>query len=56
MANTDAPSGFTPLRHLTGGVIRANEYEIANSQADTFSYGDIVTMDASGQLDGFANN
>jgi hypothetical protein len=56
MANTNAPSGFTPLRHLTGGVIRANEYQIANSQADTFSYGDIVTMDASGQLDGFANN
>ena len=55
MANTNAPSGFTPLRHLTGGVIRANEYEIANSQADTFSYGDIVTMNSSGQLDGFAN-
>ena len=45
MASADTPHGFTPLRHLTGGVIRANEYEIANGEADSFSFGDIVQLD-----------
>jgi hypothetical protein len=31
MANADTPNGFIPLRHLTGGVIRPQEYPIANS-------------------------
>ncbi len=26
MANIDAPIGFWPVRHLTGGQIRANKY------------------------------
>ena len=37
MANTDAPQGFIPLRHLTGGVIRAQEYPIAKSWLNNFS-------------------
>tara|TARA_Y100000401_G_C8314897_1_gene221876 strand:+ start:1052 stop:1621 length:570 start_codon:yes stop_codon:yes gene_type:complete len=56
MANADTPHGFTPMRHLTGGVIRANEYEIANGEADSFSFGDIVQLDSDGFLDAFANN
>ena len=29
MANQDAPFGFRPTRHLTGGEVRTNEYAIA---------------------------
>ena len=29
MANQDAPFGFRPVRHLSGGQIRTNEYKIA---------------------------
>jgi hypothetical protein len=28
MANTDAAFGAKPVRHLTGGTIRANEWKI----------------------------
>ena len=56
MANADTPHGFTPMRHLTGGIIRANEYEIANGEADSFSFGDIVQLDSDGFLDAFANS
>ena len=28
MANVDAAFGMRPIRHLTGGQIRANEYKI----------------------------
>ena len=30
MANVDAAFGLRPVRHLTGGQIRANEYKIAS--------------------------
>jgi hypothetical protein len=39
MANTNAPQGFIPLRHLTGGVIRPQEYAIANSYAANLASG-----------------
>ena len=55
MANVDTPNGFIPLRHLTGGVIRANQYFIANSEADSFYYGDLVTLGSDGELDAYAN-
>jgi hypothetical protein len=50
MANVDAPNGFTPLRHLTGGVIRANEYPIANSYAANLASGDIVALHTDGTV------
>ena len=56
MANVDTPNGFIPLRHLTGGVIRANQYFIANSEPDSFYYGDLVTLGSDGELDAYANN
>jgi hypothetical protein len=56
MANVDTPNGFIPLRHLTGGVIRANQYFIANSEPDSFYYGDIVTLANDGEIDAYANN
>ena len=30
MANVNAPNGFTPAYHLTGGTIRSKEYRIAD--------------------------
>ena len=56
MANADTPNGFVPKRHLTGGVIRANEYLIANGKAANFFSGDIVDLGSDRFLDTFANN
>ena len=50
MANVNAPNGFVPLRHLTGGVIRASEYAIANSYAANIASGDLVTLAADGTV------
>ena len=50
MANVNAPVGFVPLRHLTGGVIRPNEYPIASGQTGSMASGDIVTLNSSGTL------
>src|SRR5210317_2042172 len=50
MANVNAPNGFTPLRHLTGGVIRPQEYPIANSYGTTIASGDLVTMTTDGTV------
>jgi hypothetical protein len=50
MANVNAPNGFVPLRHLTGGVIRANEYAIANGLAANLATGDLVTLAANGTV------
>jgi len=50
MANVDAPQGFIPLRHLTGGVIRPQEYPIANSYAANLASGDLVTMTTDGTI------
>ena len=50
MANLNAPQGFIPLRHLTGGVIRAQEYPIANSYGTTIASGDLVTLTTDGTV------
>ena len=50
MANVNAPQGFIPLRHLTGGVIRPQEYPIANGYAATLASGDLVTMTTDGTV------
>jgi len=50
MANINAPQGFIPLRHLTGGVIRPQEYAIANSYAANLASGDLVTLTTDGTV------
>lgn len=47
MANTDAPTGFRPLRHLTGGIVRfAGGYTIASAYATSIFQGDLVSLAA----------
>ena len=50
MSNLNAANGFTPLRHLTGGVIRANEYPILSAYAANIASGDLVTLNANGTV------
>jgi len=50
MANTNAPNGFVPLRHLTGGVIRPQAYPIANGFATSLFSGDLVTLLSDGTV------
>ena len=51
MANVDNPNGFTPVRHLTGGTIRMNEYPIATDSATAIFSGDVVELLATGYID-----
>lgn len=51
MANTDAPNGFTPVRHLSGGTIRMGEYPIATDSATAIFSGDTVELLATGYID-----
>lgn len=45
MANRDAPSGFTPYRHLGGGVVRASgAYKIASAYGVALYKGDAVVL------------
>jgi len=50
MANVDAPNGFTPIRHLTGGIIRMEEMPIAKETAAAIFSGDIVMMVDTGYI------
>ena len=50
MANVDAPNGFTPVRHLTGGIIRMEEMPIASGTAAAIFSGDMVTLLATGYI------
>jgi hypothetical protein len=50
MANTDAPNGFVPLRHLTGGVVRPQAYPIANGFSTSLFSGDLVTLLSNGTV------
>jgi len=49
MANINAPSGLKPIRHLTGGTIRLNEYSIASGYATDIFQGDPVEMTGTGK-------
>ena len=51
MANLDAPSGARPFRHLSGGLIRANEYKIASGTSSNIFTGDFVKLLATGYID-----
>jgi len=50
MANLDAPNGFTPIRHLTGGEIRMEEMIILKETAGAMFSGDVVMMTADGVI------
>ena len=51
MANVDAAFGARPVRHLTGGQIRANEYKIASETSSNIFTGDFVKLLATGYID-----
>lgn len=51
MANTDGPRGAWPIRHLTGGVIRNNEYPIADAYNTSIFTGDFVKLVAGGTIE-----
>ena len=44
MANKDAAFGFKPVRHLSGGEIRTNEYKIAANYPASTNASDIVAF------------
>jgi hypothetical protein len=48
MANKDAAFGFKPTRHLSGGLIRAEEYAIANNASASIFTGQVVEAVAGG--------
>lgn len=54
MANPNAPFGLRPVRHLFGGVIRPNEYTIADQYNTSLYLGDPVTCTGTGKNIGIA--
>ena len=54
MANIDAAFGAKPLRHLTGGVIRANEWKIIKEYGTNVFTGDFVKLVAAGYIEAAA--
>jgi hypothetical protein len=44
MANTNAPYGFRPIRHASGGTIRQEEYSIASGYGTAIGYGHPVEL------------
>ncbi len=49
MANDNAPNGFRPTRHLSGGRIRMSEYTILTGYATNIFHGDVVEMTGTGK-------
>lgn len=54
MSNTNAPFGLSPVRHLFGGVIRPNEYTIADGYNTALYMGDPVAVTGTGRNIGIA--
>ena len=54
MANKDAAFGFKPTRHLSGGLIRAEEYAIANNASASIFGGQVVEAVAGGGIEAAA--
>jgi hypothetical protein len=50
MANKDAAFGFRPVRHLTGGLIRTNEYAIAANYGTDIFQGQCVIAVTGGTI------
>jgi hypothetical protein len=42
MSNPNAPSGFKPVRHANGGIVRMNRYYIASGLASNIYRGDVI--------------
>ena len=51
MANKDAPFGFRPVRHLTGGDIQTNEYKIAANLGHNIFQGQCVKAVTGGGIE-----
>jgi hypothetical protein len=49
MANTNAPFGMRPIRHLSGGQIRTSEYSIASEYSTSIYTGDVVELTGTGR-------
>lgn len=49
MANVDRPNGLTPVRHLSGGTIRASVYSIAADYATKIHSGSLVSRTGTGR-------
>lgn len=49
MSNANAPAGLIPVRHMTGGAIRTNEYSIASEYNTDIFTGDVVEMTGTGK-------
>lgn len=54
MANVNAPFGFRPVRHLSGGIIRARPYRIEDTKATTIGTGSPVKLNANGAIEAAA--
>ena len=54
MANKDAAFGFKPTRHLTGGLIRTEEYAIAANYGSAIYTGQVVEAVAAGGIEAAA--
>ena len=51
MANKDGAFGFRPVRHLTGGLIRTNEYKIAANYGTSIFQGTPVLAVTAGGIE-----
>ena len=56
MANNDGAFGLRPVRHLTGGEIRTNEYAIAASATAMYTGSIVIATAAGGCAIGAANS
>ena len=54
MANTNAPDGFTPAYHMSGGVIRPSEFAIASATNASIFSGDVVNLSSGYVIQGTA--
>ncbi len=54
MANTNAPDGFTPAYHMSGGVIRPSEFAIASGTNASIFSGDVVNLSSGLVIQGTA--
>jgi hypothetical protein len=54
MANTNAPDGFTPAYHMSGGTIRPSEFAIASGTNASIFSGDVVNLSSGYVIQGTA--
>ena len=54
MANINAPDGFTPAYHMSGGVIRPSEFAIASGTNASIFSGDVVNLSSGLVIQGTA--